>query len=231
MSVIKSSRASRVRSADIVDHTALEKLDICLIGAGAIGSNAAYLLAKLGVGRITLFDDDYVNEENFEPQFFAASDRGMKVSEVASNVGKFVPDVQFALVPRRFTDDTAINSRVIISGVDSIASRKDIVRSLRAQMGHWDYYIDARMGGNIIELYFVTPDTLDEYWDVLIETEPLDIPCSARATAYNGMMIASMITRYIAALSKMQPVPSYMHIDLLAWGFNVGGLQQPPAVL
>jgi molybdopterin/thiamine biosynthesis adenylyltransferase len=229
---VSSSRMSRSRSGDIVNHLALEKAAIAIIGAGAIGSNTAYLLAKLGVGRLVIFDDDSVEEENIEPQFFTPGSVGQhKVSAVHQIVSDFVSDVAISSVPSRVVAETVFSTKTIVSGVDSIESRKEIARALFDQRDHWSYYIDARMGGNIIELYFVTPETLDVYWSALLKAEPLDIPCSARATSYNGMLMASVVARYVAAISKGQPVPSYLHVDLLAWSFAVGRLQEPTAVL
>ncbi|NIQ88617.1 MAG: hypothetical protein GWN93_05875 [Deltaproteobacteria bacterium] len=230
--VNQSFRMSRIRSTDLADHNALAKTEVCIIGAGAIGSNVAYLLGKLGVGRLVIFDDDVVAEENLEPQFYGGLDVGeRKVDAIADTVMTTVPDVRITAIPTRFEADQVIDMPVLVSGVDSIESRKEIARALMDQKDHWRYYIDGRMGGNILELYFVTPDRIRNYWFKLLEARPLEIPCSARATSYNGMMIASYIARYVAAISKEQPLPEYLHIDLLGWSFEKGRLQQQSAVL
>ena len=232
MTVSPSLKMSRVRSADIVDHNVLEQLEVCIIGAGAIGSNVAFLLGKLGVGRLVIFDDDEVSEENLEPQFYTYSDVGRgKVHAVERSLLKTSPDVAIEMRPYRFAHDTHVGWPIIVGGVDSIESRKEIARALMTQKDNWQYYIDGRMGGNIVELYCVTPESIQSYWFELVEAEPLNIPCSARATSYNGMLIASLIARQVAAISKGQPVIGYMHLDMLAWGVQLGRLQCATAVL
>lgn len=217
---------SRVRSADLVDHTTLEGLEVAVIGAGAIGSNTAYLLAKLGVGSLVIFDDDEVAEENLEPHFYEPIDIGeRKVEAIADYILTNVPDTHVTAIYARYLADQVVDTPVIVSGVDSIESRKEIARSLMRQKDKWQYYIDARMGGNIVELFLVTPDTIQEYWFSLLEVKPLEIPCSAQSTSYNGMLAASMVARYVAAISKGQPVPMHQHIDLLAWCYTVDRLQ------
>ncbi len=50
------------------------RLTVTIIGAGGIGALTAVVLSKLGIGYLTLFDDDYVDTVNLATQFFRVYD-------------------------------------------------------------------------------------------------------------------------------------------------------------
>lgn len=52
----------------------LERLKVAVVGVGAVGSNVAELLARLGIGTIYLFDDDKVGLHNIAGQKFIEKD-------------------------------------------------------------------------------------------------------------------------------------------------------------
>lgn len=54
--------------------TSLKKDEINIIGCGAIGSNVALQLAKLGVEKLTIWDFDIVNEHNITNQIYDYED-------------------------------------------------------------------------------------------------------------------------------------------------------------
>ena len=49
---------------------ALLKARVAIVGCGALGSTQAGLLARAGVGHLTLIDRDYVEISNLQRQFF-----------------------------------------------------------------------------------------------------------------------------------------------------------------
>jgi molybdopterin/thiamine biosynthesis adenylyltransferase len=207
----------RARSADLVDHDKAKDTSVAVIGLGAIGSNVVYVLSKMGIGHIFAYDDDKVEEVNIEPQVYNVSDVGkMKAFALHSYV---VDPMRYYPLDIRWESSAspeAPNS-IVVAGVDSMESRHTIATSLIKSQG-WTHYIDGRMGGNIIEMYHVTPERIRDYYkEGIVGVEPMELPCSATAVAYNGLMCATYIARMVAAIINGQPLPEYVKIDLLGW--------------
>lgn len=214
----------RPRSEDLVPHEKAKHTSVDIIGAGAIGSNVAFALSKMGVGWIRVFDDDVVGAENLEPQVYHDIDIGQRKVDALS--GHLLLETYYTGVPARVGPDGYDPRWLVVSGVDSMSSRQGIANCLFDDATHWGHYIDGRMGGNIIEVYHVTPETLRGYYrEAITHAEVMELPCSATAVAYNGLMCATYIARMVAAILKDEPVPYYLKIDLLAWA-HVVRLQQ-----
>ena len=213
----------RPRSEGLLDSQTAHDASVAVIGAGAIGSNVAYLLAKMGIGTIYITDPDQVAPENLEPQMYYLDDVGYdKATAIVYNIAEFVDDVLCHFQVERWGTNTEPPCRIIVSGVDSIESRLDIAESLLKYHDLWDHYLDVRMGGNVVEMHHVTKDNLIEYVeDELPAIVPMNIPCSMRSVAYNGMFAASLAARAVAAILTDAPVPRHLKYDLLAWGQEV----------
>ncbi|MFA5103544.1 MAG: ThiF family adenylyltransferase, partial [Candidatus Thermoplasmatota archaeon] len=56
------------RQMDIVTPTDFEKFHVTIIGAGGIGSPTALAISKMGVEKITIFDNDIVEKHNLPNQ-------------------------------------------------------------------------------------------------------------------------------------------------------------------
>jgi molybdopterin/thiamine biosynthesis adenylyltransferase len=216
---------NRPRSEGLLSIETAHAHSVTVIGAGAIGSNLVYLLAKLGIGRIVVHDNDVVAEENLEPQFYTIDDIGTeKAWAILETVGAFgIDDVSMDAYPGRWTADSVPTTPIVISGVDSLESRFDIADSLLENEGQWWHYIDMRMGGNVVEMRYVQPgdDLVDYINNELPSIEAMPIPCSMRSVAYNGMVAASLAARAVAAILTGEPVPKYVKVDLLAWSWDV----------
>lgn len=100
-----------------------------LIGAGALGSPAAFYLAAAGVGTIGLVDDDVVDTSNLQRQIIHTTDRvGMNKGESAKiAIEALNPDVQVNVHPFRITKDNALDLMadydVVLDGTDNFPTR------------------------------------------------------------------------------------------------------------
>jgi molybdopterin/thiamine biosynthesis adenylyltransferase/rhodanese-related sulfurtransferase len=100
-----------------------------LIGAGGLGSPAAYYLAAAGVGTIGLVDDDVVDESNLQRQIIHTTDRvGMLKGESAKvAIEALNPDVKVNVHPFRVTKDNVLDLLadydVIVDGADNFPTR------------------------------------------------------------------------------------------------------------
>jgi len=100
-----------------------------LIGAGGLGSPAAFYLAAAGVGTIGLVDDDVVDASNLQRQIIHTTDRvGMNKGESARiAIEALNPDVTVDVHPFRVNRDNVLDLvagyDVIIDGTDNFPTR------------------------------------------------------------------------------------------------------------
>jgi len=135
--------ARYLRQQDAVDMRRLLELSITLVGAGSIGSTTAVWLGKMGIQDIRVFDDDTVEEHNWSNQMFKASDIGKPKGQALFDVMReFGMQTPIALL-EKYVDRPL--SEVVISAVDSMASRKVIWKQVRKQ-SQVQLFLDARMG-------------------------------------------------------------------------------------
>ncbi len=95
-----------------------------IVGAGGLGSPAAYYLAAAGVGRIGIVDDDRVALSNLQRQILhGTADVGRsKVASAAEAIGALNPDVQVLPHEARLT---AENAAGIIGAYDVVLDAAD----------------------------------------------------------------------------------------------------------
>src|SRR5258708_35674727 len=102
---------------------------VLIIGAGGLGSPAAYYLAAAGVGTIGLLDSDVVGEGNLQRQILHNSKRiGMpKVDSAKQTLEDLNPDVKVVPYQQRLTRDNIIelfkDYDLIVEGSDNFPTR------------------------------------------------------------------------------------------------------------
>ena len=78
----------------------LQRATVGIAGCGGLGSNAAMLLARAGVGRLILADPDAVELSNLNRQHYFRSDVGRpKVEALADHLRAVDPAIALALHP------------------------------------------------------------------------------------------------------------------------------------
>jgi len=112
-----SQQQSRIRDSTVL-----------IAGAGALGNEVAKNLAMMGVKRLVIVDYDVVEVSNVSRMFlFGIDDIGKPKAEVlgAQIVQKypFVEATAYNCILERLPLDVFLNSDVIVSGLDNIASR------------------------------------------------------------------------------------------------------------
>jgi molybdopterin/thiamine biosynthesis adenylyltransferase len=186
------------RQADLISPEALAA-PVTVIGAGGIGSPVALALAKMGCQNLTLYDPDVVEPHNLPNQFYRPRDVGRpKVAALADVIAEFtgaeVRAVQESVAGQPL-------SGVVISGVDSMASRERIWReSIRYRPGV-SVYIDARMGAQVCRVLTVRPvDPDDVRWyesTLFADDGANEEPCTARAIIYTTLGLASLVANQV----------------------------------
>jgi molybdopterin-synthase adenylyltransferase len=107
----------------------LARARVLQLGVGGLGSNSTMGLAGLGVGHLTLLDDDVVELRNFSRQFlYRQTDIGRsKVHRAAEWVRAFQPDIDVTAVQRRVNGpgdvaDLLDGIDLVVSGIDQPAA-------------------------------------------------------------------------------------------------------------
>lgn len=102
----------------------LHAAHVLVIGAGGLGCPALQQLAAVGVGTITIMDDDTVDITNIHRQIlFGASDVGKpKVDIAAERIRDLQPGISIRAVRERITPANALE---VLAGVDVIVDGSD----------------------------------------------------------------------------------------------------------
>jgi molybdopterin/thiamine biosynthesis adenylyltransferase/rhodanese-related sulfurtransferase len=102
----------------------LEKSHVLLIGAGGLGSPAAFYLAAAGVGHLRIADDDVVDRSNLQRQILH-EDAGIGSPKVASAKARLLalnPRIEVEAIAERVTSE---NVERLLDGVDVVIDGAD----------------------------------------------------------------------------------------------------------
>lgn len=204
-------------------HSAIfdaSELSVTLIGAGGIGSMAALVLGKMGVKSITIFDGDVVESVNVATQLHTLDNIGYtKVRAVGEVTRRFSDTVVYGIeMPITAANSSIITNPVIISGVDSIQSRKDIWAAVKVAAPVW--YLDASMGAENFSLKcinFLDDAQVASYhkWITNVrEGDIPDLPCTSRATFFTAAIAAGHIGAAIRHIVTDGELPFLIKHDI-----------------
>lgn len=118
------SRHLRLPEVGLAGQQRLQRARVLLVGAGGLGSPAAFYLAAAGVGSLRLVDDDVVDRSNLQRQILHAEARiGMpKVQSAALALSALNPSTQVEPVRERVR---SANVEAILEGVDVVIDGAD----------------------------------------------------------------------------------------------------------
>jgi sulfur-carrier protein adenylyltransferase/sulfurtransferase len=102
----------------------LQKARVLVVGAGGLGSPAAFYLAAAGVGHLRLADDDVVERSNLQRQILHtdASVGQPKVTSARERLLALNPHLQVEAVPERVS---SANIDALLQGVDVVLDGSD----------------------------------------------------------------------------------------------------------
>lgn len=118
------SRHLRLPEVGEAGQRKLESARVVVLGAGGLGSPAAYYLAAAGVGTLVMADDDVVERSNLQRQILHTDDRiGMsKLDSAAQALHGLNPRVNLEGLPERVT---ASNVEALLEGADVVLDGAD----------------------------------------------------------------------------------------------------------
>ena len=118
------SRHLRLPEVGVEGQRRLERSRVLLVGAGGLGSPAAFYLAAAGVGHIRLADDDVVDRSNLQRQILhtEAAVGLPKVESARQRLQALNPRLQLEAVAERVT---SANVERLLEGMDVVIDGSD----------------------------------------------------------------------------------------------------------
>jgi len=213
----------------VIDHTRhigiynAGYIGVCLIGAGGIGALTSITLGKMGINQLWIFDNDVVDEENIATQFHHVSDIGLsKVDAVRSNTRQFSGLTANTSNQRVTETHTLPVVDIYISAVDSIASRQEIWKSVKSVShlaeGKRMWYLDARMGAEVFEMFAVNLNDHTWYDSGIFsasDNDMPDLPCTSKATIYTSCIAAGQIGVAVRRIITGLQQPGFLQHHIL----------------
>ncbi|GHB94528.1 molybdopterin-synthase adenylyltransferase MoeB [Thermomonas carbonis] len=118
------SRHLRLPDVGLQGQKALEAARVLLVGAGGLGSPAAYYLAAAGIGTLRIADDDVVDRSNLQRQILHTEARigTPKVESAAIALAALNPRTTIEAIRERITSD---NVERLLDGIDVVVDGAD----------------------------------------------------------------------------------------------------------
>lgn len=117
----------------------LAESHVAIVGCGGLGSNAAAMLLRSGVGELTLIDFDVVEPSNLNRQLFFEDQLGRpKTEALAETLLRIKPQARLRLHQLRVTEETlcplVADADVVIEAVDRAEVKAFIANTLLCHM-------------------------------------------------------------------------------------------------
>jgi len=136
-SIIPLRYVKNIGTTGVAGQATLLKSTVAVVGAGGIGSRAAELLARMGVGKIVLADPDVFDETNLNRQGFSCETSvGLpKVEVAAERLAEINCDVEVSMerlaAEASNVDSLLQGADVVIDALDNIEDRLLVMEACR----------------------------------------------------------------------------------------------------
>lgn len=197
-----SEETLRFNSAIWFDKT--RKQDVTIAGLGGIGSYVVFMLSRLDVNTMTLYDPDKVERVNLSGQLYNSNQIGdYKVDAVANMIANYSNYYSFVAKHEKL-DENSMISKVTICGFDNMKARKDAFRNwtnfvarLPEEERGECLFIDGRLAAEELQVFCIKGDDTDgerRYEPYLFsDSQAAPTVCSYKQTTFMANMIGSII--------------------------------------
>lgn len=206
--------------------------EVTLAGLGGIGSYTAFLLGRLKVNGLVVWDNDTVDGTNLSGQLFSTSDVGRsKAGSVARILSQFAQYHHTIAMDENYTA-TAATTNIMICGFDNMTARRMFfekwkfhVMSLAEKEREKCLFIDGRLAAEEFQVFCIKgPDTYlmhkyEKDW-LFEDSEAEATPCSYKQTSFCANMIASvMVNLFVNFIANQceplieRELPFYVNYD------------------
>lgn len=192
---------------------------VILAGVGGIGSYIGFLLSRLQIGSLTIYDPDIVEPVNISGQMYPTSSIGcFKVAALASLMREFSGFYNVRSWNDRFTESSTAGP-IMICGFDNMEARKLFFEKWLDYVRHHNpkncLFIDGRLAAEEFQILSIQGDderAISEYQEkwLFSDAEAEATICSYKQTTFMANMIASMMVNvfvnFIANMSDPAPI-------------------------
>ena len=197
-----SEETSRFNSAIWFDKT--RKQDVTIAGLGGIGSYVVFMLSRLDVNTMTLYDPDIVERVNLSGQLYNSNQIGdYKVDAAANMIANYSNYYSFVAKHEKL-DENSMISKVTICGFYNMKARKDAFRNWTnfvarlPEEERWEcLFIDGRLAAEELQVFCIKGDDTDgerRYEPYLFSDSQAALTvCSYKQTTFMANMIGSII--------------------------------------
>ncbi len=181
---------------------------ILIGGAGSIGSNVAFQLARTGAD-IAIVDNDKVGIENLAGQMYGPAQIGKtKVEAIAEVIASLcekptVTPINELVIPGEGQWLNIIPmADVVIVGFDNLPARRVMYEEWRKNGKETSLFIDGRLSMENGEIYVLEkldlPEVFEGYEKTYFREEDREeLPCTMKSTTHCGMVLAGLIVANI----------------------------------
>lgn len=183
------------RQLDLFSPEKFGDKEVHIIGVGATGSWVAFLLAKMGVRNLHLWDFDKVETHNLPNQIFRLKDVGRPKVDALQEIIMDSCGINVTTHNEVVTGETKLKGIVFLL-VDSMAVRKDIWQGALKFKLPVEFMIETRMAIDNGRVYAIHPSRPRDinFWEGTLysDEEAEDSPCTNRAISPTVAYIASL---------------------------------------
>jgi len=177
-------------------------------GAGGLGSWVTFLLCRMGLTTIGVYDHDLIEERNLGGQFFKNTQvTKSKVAALKENCIDFA-DTSILAYQQKY-DHRSMRADYMFACFDNMNARKLMFSKWKLGENR-ELLVDIRLAFEQLDIFFVTKETEEEYEIAYLfdEDEVEDLPCAEKQTTHIAMLAASMaVSGFTNCLSDLRDPP------------------------
>ena len=202
------------RQASLQNNDKRKELKVCVVGAGWIGSNAIYCLAKQGIEHIKVIDFDKVEIENTGSQFYREKDIGKyKVEALQEQVAEQT-GVKIDIVKTKYKASNIKGYDIIVLALDNLETRKQIVEDC----DNWQIILDTRMVKRISQCFSFYGFQKERWFEECYtedENTVQEVACTEKAIAHNALMMAWIVGSLVCDICNNKPLAWKVQCDMV----------------
>lgn len=207
------------RFTDAIWYNTIRELHVILAGLGGIGSYIGFLLSRLQVGSLRLYDPDTVESVNISGQMYPTTSIGeTKISALVNLMRDFSGFYNYRSHSHRYIEDSSAGP-IMICGFDNMEARKVFFYNwLKYVKGSSRpekcLFIDGRLAAEEFQILSIQGNDeraikeYEEKW-LFSDSEAEATICSYKQTTFMANMIASMMVNIFVnfAANMSNPAP------------------------